>query len=95
MICIDRLSLIEKNNLILLERMMTIMKRPSGIDNSNPITKSTHKSLNREARKREVERINEVNKVKSNNTKTENFNTKIEKKKKLKKKINTKKKKLY
>jgi len=59
----DRLTTIEKHNLILLERMMTIMKRPSSLDNNNTRSKSPSKSLNREAKKRELEKINAENQI--------------------------------
>lgn len=62
------MATIERDNLILLDKMMDIMKKPSSLDNkstTSPYNRSASpsKSLNREARKREVEKINADNQV--------------------------------
>eukprot|EP01112_Ceratiomyxa_fruticulosa_P000193 TRINITY_DN101_c0_g1_i5.p1 TRINITY_DN101_c0_g1~~TRINITY_DN101_c0_g1_i5.p1 ORF type:complete len:274 (+),score=81.36 TRINITY_DN101_c0_g1_i5:179-1000(+) len=55
----ERLSTIEKDNLILLQKMTNIMKSPSTIDNRN--TRHKKKSLNRDVRKTEIDRISTEN----------------------------------
>ncbi|XP_059825159.1 uncharacterized protein CFAP97D2-like [Hypanus sabinus] len=56
----DRLSTIEKNNKKLLEKMSTIMRTTGRVDNTNEYKM---KSLNRERRQRELERVNRENKA--------------------------------
>lgn len=57
----DRYAQIERDNRLLLEKMSQIMRK-GGIDNYNNTAKYS-KSLNREARKRELHKITRENQV--------------------------------
>lgn len=54
----ERLSTIEKDNLMLLDKMMDIMKKPSAV---NPPPPPPSKSLIKERNKKEVDKINQEN----------------------------------
>ncbi|XP_010213196.1 PREDICTED: uncharacterized protein C17orf105 homolog, partial [Tinamus guttatus] len=56
----DRLSVIERDNRLLLEKMSCIMRTKGQIDNKNDYKA---KSLNREKRKKELQRVSQENRA--------------------------------